>query len=213
MAERLVSPVLVGRQRETEAIEARLQQAQAGSPAVVLVGGEAGVGKTRLVDELGRNAAAGGARVLVGRCVPLGGDGLPFAPLVDALRQLVRTTPPTKLDDLLGPARSELARLLPELEPATAPGDGGNVGAASRLFELVLGVVSRLAAERPLVWIIEDLHWADRSTIDLVAFMCSAMRSDRMLLMASYRSDELHRDHPLTRVLAELERFRSVTVI
>src|SRR2546430_2452067 len=125
MAERLVRPVLVGRQREAGAVEARRRQAEGGRAPARLAGGgrRAGVGKTGLVDELGRNAADGGARVLVGRCVPLGGDGLPFAPLVDALRQLVRTTPPTKLDDLLGPARSELARLLPELEPATAPGD------------------------------------------------------------------------------------------
>ena len=214
MTDRLVSPTLVGRDREMDAIENRLRGTAAGDPAVVLVGGEAGVGKSRLVEEVTRLAAAEGGRVLVGRCVPLGGDGLPFAPLVDALRELVRTTPPDELDDLIGPARGELARLLPELEPAASTDVvPAGTGAASRLFELVLGVVRRLAAGRPFVLVVEDLHWADRSTIDLVAFMSSALRSDRVLLIATYRSDELHRDHPLTRVLAELERLRTVTVI
>src|SRR4051794_3852062 len=83
---------------------------------VVLVGGEAGVGKTRLVEEAGARGAAGGARMLTGACVELGGERLPLAPLVDALRMLARTTPDDELAGLLGPARSDLARLLPELD-------------------------------------------------------------------------------------------------
>src|SRR3954454_24683787 len=111
----MVSPIFVGRESEMAALMGALERAAAGEPAVVLVGGEAGVGKTRLVEEAGARGAAGGARMLTGACVELGGDPLPLAPLVDALRMLARTTPDDELAGLLGPARSDLARLLPEL--------------------------------------------------------------------------------------------------
>ena len=206
----LVSPVLVGRGQELDVLTGALERAQAGEPAVVIVGGEAGVGKTRLVEEAAARAGGAGARVLTGACVELGGEGLPFAPLVDVLRELARTSGPDELEAFLGPARRELARLLPELDPAASPTgpDGGS--AASRLFELVLGVVGRLAAERPLLLVIEDLHWADRSTLDLVAFLVRTLRAAPVLLVATYRSDELHRRHPLRPVLASLERVRAV---
>ncbi|HXD59126.1 MAG TPA: AAA family ATPase, partial [Thermoleophilaceae bacterium] len=173
--------------------------------------GEAGVGKTRLVEETAARAREKEVRVLIGSCVELGGEGLPFSPLVDALRSLIRVTPPDELDGFLGPARFELARLLPELDPDTAlmtlpPGDTGN----ARLLELVLGVVQRLAADRPLLLVIEDLHWADRSTLDLVALLVRALRGVRVLLVVSFRTDELHRDHPLRPLVIEWERLRTV---
>src|SRR5258707_558705 len=115
MRRNLVSPVLVGRHHELAALTAALDAAVAGEPGVVLVGGEAGVGKTALVEEAAARARETDARVLVGSCVELGGAGLPFSPLADALRSLVRVTPPDQLDAFVGPARSELARLLPEL--------------------------------------------------------------------------------------------------
>src|SRR6185369_7235934 len=90
----LVSPVLVGRGRELEVLMGAFERARAGEPAVVIVGGEAGVGKTRLVEEAAERTGEAGARVLIGSCVELGGEGLPFAPLVDALRELARTTGP-----------------------------------------------------------------------------------------------------------------------
>jgi DNA-binding CsgD family transcriptional regulator/tetratricopeptide (TPR) repeat protein len=207
----LVSPVLVGRDNELAALTEALDAAVAGEPSVVIVSGEAGVGKTRLVEEAAARAREKEARVLTGSCVELGGEGLPFSPLADALRSLIRVTPPDELDTFLGPARFELARLLPELDPDTAlmtppPGDTGN----ARLLELVLGVVQRLAADRPLVLVIEDLHWADRSTLDLVALLVRALRGVRVLLVVSFRTDELHRDHPLRPLVIEWERLRTV---
>src|SRR3954452_6672298 len=128
MAPSLVSPVLVGREAELATLTVAFDSAVEGQPAVVLLGGEAGVGKTRLVEEAMQRAREAGARVLVGGCVELGGEGVALMPLADALRSLLRETPDDELDAFLGPARRELARLVPELDPdvalsASAPGE------------------------------------------------------------------------------------------
>jgi tetratricopeptide (TPR) repeat protein len=206
-----VSPVFVGRDAELAALTAALDAAIAGDPAVVVLSGEAGVGKTRLVEEAAERASAAGARVLAGSCIEMGGEGLPFGPLAHAFRSLMRDTSPEELDAFVGPARSELAQVLPDLDPDSTPrttplGDGGT----ARLLELVVGVVERLAADRPLMFVIEDLHWADRSTLDLVALLVRALHADRVLVVVSFRSDELHRTHPLRPLVTGWERVRAV---
>jgi predicted ATPase len=144
--------------------------------------------------------------------VPLGEEGVPFAPVTEALRGLARALDPDELKAVAGPARAELARLVPDL----AWGDGAAVGPAvagagqGRLFELLLGVVERLGARGPLVLIMEDLHWADRSTRDVVAFLATYLRNGPVLVLLTYRSDELHRLHPLRGLLGELTRNRRV---
>jgi predicted ATPase len=207
----LVSPVFVGRGVELAALVAALESAAAGEPAVVLVGGEAGVGKTRLVEEAADRARDGGARVLTGSCIELGGEGLPLSPLVDALRTLMRVMDADELERFLGPARLELARLLPELDPeaASTPAPAGESGSA-RLLELVFGVIQRLAADRPLMLVIEDLQWADRSTLDLLSLLVRSLRGVRVLIVVTFRSDEIHRSHPLRPLIAAWERVRSV---
>jgi DNA-binding NarL/FixJ family response regulator/Tfp pilus assembly protein PilF len=211
MGGNLVSPVLVGREAELSALVAALDSAVAGEPAVVLLGGEAGVGKTRLVEEAASRARDAGARVLTGGCVELGGEGLPFMPLADALRALMRVTPPEQLDDFVGPARLQLARLVPELDPHTAPdASPPGKGETARLLELVLGVIQRIADDAPLMLVIEDLHSADRSTLDLVTLLVHALRGVRVLLVVSFRSDEIHRGHPLRPLVTGWERVRSV---
>jgi predicted ATPase/DNA-binding CsgD family transcriptional regulator len=206
----LVSPVFVGRGTELSSLIAGLEAAVAGEPVVVLVGGEAGVGKTRLVEEAAARAHADGARVLTGSCIEIGGEGLPLGPVVDVLRSLTRQMRGDELEEVLGPARIELARLLPELDPHTqatvAPGAEGN----ARVLELVFGVIQRLAVDRPLMLVIEDLHWADRSTLDLVALLVRALREARVLLAITFRSDELQRGHPLRPLVTGWERVRSV---
>src|SRR3954452_19808534 len=206
-----VSPVLVGREAELAALMAAFGSAAAAEPGVVLVGGEAGVGKTRLVEEAADRVRLTGARVLIGGCVELGGKGLPFMPLADALRSLMRDTPPEELDAFVGPARFELARLVPELDPhaALSPTPAGESRTA-RLLELALGVIQRLAADRPLMFVVEDLHWADRSTLDLVTLLVRALRGVRVLVVVSFRSDEIHRGHPLRPLVTGWERVRSV---
>src|SRR6185312_5181507 len=145
MRRSLVSPVFVGRDAELAALTAALDAAVAGEPAVVLLSGEAGVGKTRLVEEAAERAGAAGARVLTGSCIEMGGEGLPFGPLAHAFRSLMREASPEELDAFIGPARSELAQVLPDLDPDSTPssaslGDGGT----ARLLELVVGVIERL---------------------------------------------------------------------
>jgi DNA-binding CsgD family transcriptional regulator len=209
MAERVSCPIFVGRAEELRRLQAALERAGAGEPAIVLLGGEAGVGKTRLVAELAARAEATGARVLAGGCIELGHGALPYAPIVEALRPLARTLDPAALRSLAGPAHRELAGLLPELggereaqpDPQGMPGHG-----QARLFELLLSLLDRLGQERLLVLVVEDLHWVDRSTQDLLAFLVRNLRAERILLLATYRSDELHRRHPLRPFLAALLR-------
>ncbi|MEU6074856.1 AAA family ATPase [Micromonospora sp. NPDC047074] len=211
MTVRAASTVLVGRQPELAALREALARARAGEPSSVLVGGEAGVGKTRLLEEFGRAATEAGARLLVGQCLELGEAGLPFAPFAAALRAVLRRDGAAVFDGY----ETEFARLLPELArgpagvvaPAVAPASDAPRG---YLFDLVAELFQRLAAERPLVLVIEDLHWADRSTRDLIAFLVRAARTARLLLVCTHRTDELHRGHPLRPFLAELDRARGV---
>jgi DNA-binding CsgD family transcriptional regulator/tetratricopeptide (TPR) repeat protein len=186
------SPTFVGRVEELRLLEAARERAANGEPAVVLVGGEAGVGKTRLVAELTARCATDGTRVLVGGCVPVGGDGLPYAPIVEALRPLPAELGVDTVRELGGPSWRELARLLPSLgEP-----DGGPPGQAAqaRLFELLLGLLARLSERTPIALVVEDLHWSDQSTRDLLAFLVRNLRQNRVLLVVTYRSDEPRSD-------------------
>ena len=205
VARRVSSPVLVGRDAEAALLGAALERAAAGRPAIVVVAGEAGVGKTRLVSEVAGEAGRRGAVVLSGGCLDVGDGVLAYAPMVEALRPLVGVLDPEELERVLGGARAELARLVPELggpageRPAEAP------LAPTRLFELLLGVLHRLADRVPVLLVEEDLHWADRSTRDLVGFLHRNLRGG-VAMVLTYRSDELHRRHPLGPFLAELDR-------
>jgi DNA-binding CsgD family transcriptional regulator/tetratricopeptide (TPR) repeat protein len=204
MGGRVASPTLVGRVEELRLLEAARRRAANGAPAVVLVGGEAGVGKTRLVAELAARCAADGTRVLVGGCVPVGDGALPYAPIVEALRVLVAEVGVAAVRGLVGPSWPELARLLPAL------GEPDRIGlsdqaAQARLFELLLGLFGRLSEQGPLVLVVEDLHWADRSTRDLLAFLVRNLLRERVLLVVTYRNDEPGPER-LGPYLAELDR-------
>jgi DNA-binding CsgD family transcriptional regulator len=203
----VAASVLVGRVEELAALDAAWERVGEGQSATVLVGGEAGVGKSRLVEEFGvRARAAGAVRVLCGFCVDLSAEGLPFAPFTGVLRELVRDLGADGVVGLLpGQGARELARLLPELGE---PGTGGDPGEARvRMFEQVLALLERLAAAGPVVLIIEDAHWSDRSTRDLLAFLVANQHVLRgVLVVVTFRSDDLRRGHPLRPVLAELDR-------
>jgi DNA-binding CsgD family transcriptional regulator len=216
MADQVTAGRFVGRTQELARLRQLLARTTAGEPLVVLVGGEAGVGKTRLVEQLAATTGEQGVRVLLGGCVPLGEEGLPFAPVVEALRGLAGDLDAAELEAVAGPARAELGRLLPDLvwggeAAADAVGaTGAGQAGQGRLFALLLGVVERLAARAPLLWVLEDLHWADRSTRDLLAFLVRNLRRERLLVVVTYRSDELDRRHPLRGLLGELGRNRRV---
>ncbi len=145
-------------------------------------------------------------RLLVGGCVDVGGSELPYAPLFGALRSLVRDTEPRQLEELVGTGGGELGRLLPELQAGSAKIEAVDPLAQARLFEALLGLFARAGRDAPVVLVVEDLHWADPSTRGFLSFLVRNIGRERLLLVATYRSDELHRRHPLRQFLAEVER-------
>jgi DNA-binding CsgD family transcriptional regulator/tetratricopeptide (TPR) repeat protein len=203
MSRRVASAEIVGRQAELATIDELLVQVRGGEPATLLIGGEAGVGKTRLIDELARRARDQGCTVLIGGCLELCEGGIPMAPMAEAVRRLRDQLAADEFDDLLGEATSELRFLAPG--PTVEADADGARPSPGRLLELLLALIERLADRAPTVLVTEDLHWADRSTLDLLSFLDRNL-SGRVLLVGSLRSDELHRRHPLRPVLAELER-------
>ena len=212
VARRLSSPTFIGRRQERAWLGDRLAERRADHLATLLIGGEAGVGKTRLVTEFAERAAASGWRVLVGHCLELGESGLPFAPIIEAFRDLPDLLDPDVLARVLASGRSEIGNLVPTLADGSARAEARPADEATqaRLYEFILAMIGRLAAEAPLVLEIEDLHWADRSTRDLLRFLARNVRRGPLLIVATFRTDELHRRHPLVPFLAELGRLPRV---
>ncbi|MGH8888654.1 MAG: helix-turn-helix transcriptional regulator, partial [Acidothermaceae bacterium] len=191
--------------------------AASGQPGFAIISGDAGVGKTRLLEELASRAAAAGHTVLIGSCVQVGDFGLPYLPIIDALRAVEATETGAALLEAEVVRRPALGRLLPQLAAAptpvptsaTQPGQLGQFGeglAQVQLFEAVHGIMLALAEQAPVLLVVEDLHWADRSTRDLLAFLARTLRTGRITIVASYRSDDVHRRHPLRPLLADLAR-------
>jgi DNA-binding CsgD family transcriptional regulator/tetratricopeptide (TPR) repeat protein len=201
---------LVGRDAELARLLSTVDRALEGRAGAVLLAGDAGVGKTRLLDELAARAAERGLRVLTGHCVDLGDVGLPYLPFVDLLRPVAGGSGQPGLPELLSgrgaPAVSELpagdAADLGRPLVRRPVADGGRL----QLFESVAALLGELAAETPLLVVLEDLHWADRSSRDLLRYLLARLGEEPIALVASYRSDDLHRRHPLRPLLAELVR-------
>jgi AAA ATPase domain len=156
MTGRVTSASFVGRQEELGRLHQALQSAAAGAPPAVFIAGEAGVGKTRLVEEFA-GRVGGQAQVLLGRCLQLSGGGLPYGPMVDALRELTGRLDPGDVAELLGPASGNLTRLLPG-PTATGPVEPAGRFAQSQLFESVLRFLGRLARRQAVVLVMEDVH-------------------------------------------------------
>ena len=208
MVGRVSSPRFVDRRKELSAIEAALTRTRGGYGSVVLVGGEAGIGKTRLISELAGRAEREQMTVVVGECLPLGDGEIPYAPVVGAVRSLLAQREGTELEAMLDSARDELAVLLPELAsgPGGAAGPPAGERSQARLFEQLLALLAAAARARPVVLVVEDFQWADRSTCDFFSFFIRAARREPIALIVSYRSDELRRGHPLRHCMLELER-------
>ena len=190
MAPHGCSSRLLGRTEDLAVLHRLLDDAAGGRPNAVLLTGEAGIGKTRLLDELAGAVAGRGGAVLVGDCVPLGEQHLPYAPIVQALRGMARSSPAAAaLIDEAGLAPGELpgwptpASGRPgSRDPASLPATPGGQG---RLFELFLGLLSRLAGRGPVLVALEDLHWADRSTVSLLSFLHRHLADEPVLLVGS----------------------------
>ena len=210
MAGGYTSQQFIGRAAELGRLEAALEQAGQGRPQLVLVAGDAGVGKTRLLAEFADRAQQRGSRVLVGGCVELGDIGLAYLPVVDALRGLADDPAEAELLAKVASIMPGLGRLLPAVARPGPTGMSGDGLDQLQVFDAVRALLMRRSEQSPVVVVLEDLHWADRASRDVVAFLARTLRMGRVTLVVSHRSDELHRRHPLRPLLAELIRLPGV---
>ncbi len=198
----------VGRRAELAALRAAFERATAGGRQLVLVGGEPGVGKSRLAAEFAREVHAGGARVLFGRCDE--GLAMPYQPFVEALSHYLHHAPPAELPSGLGHLGGELTRLVPELAELVAglhsPLRSDPETERYRLFEAVASWLGAASADEPLLVVLEDLHWAAQPTLLLLRHVVRATSPAHLLIMGTYRHTELNAAHPLADLLADLRR-------
>ena len=206
MLQRVLSPVLVGRQEELSQLEDALLSANRGDGRFVLLAGEAGIGKTRLATELAKRARKLNCDVLWGSCSEAELT-LPYLPFLEAVGNHLGEQDPAVVRTGLGPAAAELAQLFPQLAegpPAAPVGDPSQ--AKLRLFESVVTVLELWASDRGLLLVLDDVHWADSSTRELMDYVARRLVKSRVMILATYRSDELERRHPLTRAVQTWRR-------
>ena len=196
------SSALIGRAADLRELDALYAQVVAGEPRAVVVAGEAGIGKSRLLAEFTARSADS-ARVLHGQCVDLGEVAPPYAPITSVLRELVAQVGTERVLEAAGPGRDTIGVLLPELDEHVAGGASEN-----RLHEGVATLLEHIARERPIIIAIEDLHWADDATLTVLRFLLRAVASGPIMIVLTYRSDDVHRGHPLRVFLTEIERGR-----
>ncbi|MGZ4306125.1 MAG: ATP-binding protein [Solirubrobacteraceae bacterium] len=210
MIGRVSSPMFVGRREELSALGDAVFAAAAGSESVVLISGEPGIGKSRLISEFAGSSHASAATVLVGECPPRGHGELPYAPIITVLRVLEQRVRCGDLRHVRGEAEgllSELTGEVSELSP-TVVADG----AQARLFERLLAALLESSGAGPVVLVVEDLQWADRSTRDFLTFVVRVARPERLALIGSYRSDVVSsRVHPVRPFVRELARSGQAT--
>jgi class 3 adenylate cyclase/tetratricopeptide (TPR) repeat protein len=211
--ERALCPVLIGRESELTALEDALLAAKRGDGRIVLLAGEAGLGKTRLATELQRRALKIGMTVLWGGCSEAD-LALPYLPFLEAIGNHLATSDLEKIRQRLGPARRELAHLFPQIEPDAGVSEQGDPTQAKlRLFEAILALLRIPAENDGVLIILEDLHWSDASTRELLDYMTRRLTGLRAMVLGTYRTDELHRKHPLAPMVQSWRRTRAAEVI
>ena len=202
---------LIGRRNELDRLRRLWSEALAGECVLALISGEPGVGKTRLARELIATARLGGATVLSGGCYEYEAT-TPYLPLVEALRDWVREESPERLRAVVDTSAPEIVRMAPEAEailgpppprPPLTPGEE-----RLRLFDSLARVFQRMAAPNGLLIFLDDLHWADSGTLQLLHYLLRHLRHDRVLILVAYREIELDRSHPLAEAIVEWNRER-----
>ena len=198
----------VGRESDLAWLSAIYADAARGSRRIVLLRGDPGIGKTRLAIELALHAHRDGAVVLYGRCdeEPL----VPHQPFVEALRQYVTACPFAELAGQVGPGSGELRPLVPELHeriPELPPAlTGDPEGGRYRVFEAAVALLREAAQTRPLLLVLDDLHWADKPSLLLLRHLIRSSHGSALMVLGTYRDAEVDAGHPLSETLAELSR-------
>ncbi len=202
---------LIGRRNELARLRRLWSEALAGECVLALISGEPGVGKTRLARELIATARLAGATVLSGGCYEYEAT-TPFLPFVEALREWVREESPERLRAVVDTSAPEIVRMAPEAEailgappprPPLTPGEE-----RLRLFDSLARAFQRMAAPNGLLIFLDDLHWADSGTLQLLHYLLRRLRHDRVLILVAYREVELDRSHPLAEAIVEWNRER-----
>jgi ATP/maltotriose-dependent transcriptional regulator MalT len=199
---------IVGRAEQRTQLNRILDEVIDDGSRFVIIGGDAGVGKTTVVEafiaDLFGPLADRKAQLIRGQCVPMGSEGLPYAPIVGALRDLVAQHGREQIVEWAGAGRHALGALLPDLGASTGEADDT---IRLQLFETVTMLLERASENGPLVVVMEDIHWADESTRHVLRFLARALTDAPVMIITTYRSDELTRRHPLRPFLAEVGRF------
>ena len=214
MITRAVCRILVGREEELSTLEDALLSACRGEGSVVVLAGDAGIGKSRLCAELAERAERIGATVLEGSCSEAD-IALPYLPFLEAIGNYLSTSASANVRERLGVHVRELSKVFPQLAEVASPAanDAETPDGRLRLFEAILALLALAAEERGLLLIVEDLHWADASTRELLDYITRRLRNRRMLVLATYRRDEMHRKHPLLPTVQGWQRSRLAQLI
>jgi DNA-binding SARP family transcriptional activator len=210
------SAAFLGREREVAELGAALERALSGHGSTYLVGGEPGIGKSRLADELSRLARARGAQVFWGRCWEAGGAPA-YWPWVQALRAYIADIETESLRDRLGPRGSEVAQLLPELRERfpdlPVPASPESEGARFRLFDATAEFIKRAADDAPMVLVLDDLHAADTPSLLMLRLIAREIADAAVLVLGTYRDVEVGPEHPLDAALTDLGRQQAAHLI
>jgi DNA-binding CsgD family transcriptional regulator/tetratricopeptide (TPR) repeat protein len=206
---RVTSPTFVGRAAELAVLDAALEEAVNGRTTTVLIAGDAGVGKTRLLQAWSDRARARGARIAGGSCLDLGETGPAYTAVVEALRDLFSSLEPADEQTLIGADRSVLARIVPELgrpDELAITDRPASTFAQTRLFDRVVDLLQRVSATGPVVLAIEDIHWADQSSQAFLLYLVEVARDANLLLIGTYRPDAIDTDEAFRSTLVQLHR-------
>jgi DNA-binding NarL/FixJ family response regulator/tetratricopeptide (TPR) repeat protein len=206
---RVASPTFVGRAVELAALDEALAAAERGNATTILIGGDAGVGKTRLLEAWSQRVAGRGVRIVAGSCLDLGETGPAYVAIVEALRQLIGRLGSDEEETLVGADRTMLARIIPELgrdiDRTDSSGPPSTLG-QTRLFERLVEVLERASATGPVVLELEDIHWADQSSQAFLVYLVQMARNARLLLIGTYRAEAAEIDPAFRTTIAQLLR-------
>jgi len=206
----------VGREAELRQLQSAFDAALSGQGALAMVVGEPGIGKTALCEQLATYAAIRGSRVLHGNCYEEGSLSLPYLAFIEALRTYVLARDPEDLRSELGTSAGYVARIVSEIRDRVEvqlPEAGDPEDDRWRLLQSVTAFLRNASEVQPLLLVLEDLHWSDRGTLDLLQHLARNLSGARMLVVGTYRDVEVDRTHPLSSALAELRRIGSFSSV